>query len=141
MQRSDATTVPSQELSRAPEPRRATGWAQTFEALHYRNYRLLWATTLLTSGGNWLQQVTLGWLAYELTRSPLQVGIIMGLRTLPLLLSPLTGVLADRFERRIMLLIDQAALIVIAVGFASLLLFGEPEPWHLYVFSVLVGFA
>ena len=141
MQRSDATTVPAEEPSRAPEPRHATGWAQTFEALHYRNYRLLWATTLLTSGGNWLQQVTLGWLAYELTRSPLQVGIIMGLRTLPLLLSPLTGVLADRFERRVILLIDQAALIAIAVGFAWLLLFGEPEPWHLYVFSVLVGLA
>ena len=118
-----------------------TGWAQTFEALHYRNYRLLWTSTLLISGGNWLQQVTLGWLAYELTRSPLQVGIIMGLRTLPLLLSPLAGVLADRFERRKILLIDQAFLVVLALAFATLLLLKREEAWHLYVFATLVGFA
>ncbi|MCH7654916.1 MAG: MFS transporter [Chloroflexi bacterium] len=141
MQRSDPTAGSTPESRKGQEPRRATGWAQTFEALRYRNYRLLWTSTLLISGGNWLQQVTLGWLAYELTRSPLQVGIIMGLRTLPLLLSPLTGVLADRFERRLILLIDQAVLVVLAVGFASLLLFGEPEPWHLYVFAVAVGLA
>ena len=141
MQRSDATTVPSQEPSQAPEPRRVTGWAQTFEALRYRNYRLLWGTTLLISGGNWLQQVTLGWLAYELTRSPLQVGIIMGLRTLPLLLSPVAGVLADRFERRKILLIDQAVLVVLALVFATLLLLKREEAWHLYVFAVLVGLA
>ena len=135
-QRSDTTAVdPPPTL-----PPKA-GWSQTFEALRYRNYRLLWATTLFISGGNWLQQVTLGWLAYELTQSPLQVGIIMGLRTLPLLLSPLAGVLADRFERRKILLIDQGVLVVLAVVFATLLLLKREEAWHLYVFAVLVGFA
>ena len=78
------------------EPHPRSGWGETFDALRYRNFRLLWVTSMMTAGGIWLQQVSLGWLAYDLTESPLQVGAILGTRSAPLLLAPITGVLADR---------------------------------------------
>jgi MFS family permease len=117
-----------------------TGWASTFSSLSYPNYRLLWISTVFISGGNWLQQVTLGWLAWEMTESPLQVGAILGLRTAPLLCSPIAGVLADRFDRRKMLMIDQAAMAVVGVGFALILIFDVQKVWHLYAFALIVGF-
>ena len=68
----------------SPSPPRS-GWSQTFSALRYRNFRLLWITTILISGGNWVQQVTLGWLAFDRTGSPLVVSVVLGLRALPML--------------------------------------------------------
>jgi MFS family permease len=121
----------------APGPRR--GWGETFSALRYRNYRLLWITTLLVSGGNWIQQITLGWLAKELTDSPLKVSIVVGLRTIPMLASPMVGVLADRVDRRKLLMIDQVFLTFLGAGFAADLLTGSIREWHLYVFAVLAG--
>ena len=83
-----------------------TGWRSTFAALGYRNFRLLWLTTIFTSSGNWVQQVTLGWLAYDITKSPVQVALVMGVRAVPMLSAPLSGVIADRFDRRRLLMLD-----------------------------------
>ena len=121
----------------SPGPRR--GWGEMFSALQYRNYRLLWITTVLVSGGNWIQQITLGWLAKELTDSPLKVSIVVGLRTLPMLASPMVGVLADRVDRRRLLMADQVFLTILGIAFAIDLLTGSIREWHLYVFAVLAG--
>ena len=72
----------------------------TFAALAFRNYRLLWVGTLFMSAGTWVQQVTLGWLAFEMTGSPWQVSVVVGLRTFPMLGAPIAGVIADLFDRR-----------------------------------------
>ena len=64
----------------------------------------------------------------------------MGVRTLPLLLSPLTGVIADRVDRRRLLLIDQALVTVLVFGFALVLLYDLQRLWHLYAFALLFGF-
>ena len=117
----------------------ARGWAGTFDALRYRNYRILFITSLLTAGGVWFQQVTIGWLAWSMTESPLQVGAILGTRSAPLMLAPLTGVLADRVNRRKLLLINQAGVASLVLGFSILLFLGEEEVWHLYAFSVSFG--
>ena len=108
-------------------------------ALSYPDFRILWVTTGLVAGGVWFQQVTLGWLAYDLTRSPLHVAGVVGVRTLPLLLAPITGVIADRFDRRKLLLIDQALVTLLVFGFAALLLLNLQQVWHLYVFALLFG--
>ena len=108
-------------------------------ALSYPDFRILWVTTGLVAGGVWFQQVTLGWLAYDLTRSPLHVAGVVGVRTLPLLLAPITGVIADRFDRRKLLLIDQALVTILVFGFAALLLLNLQQVWHLYVFALLFG--
>ena len=116
-------------------------WRQTFSALQYRNFRLLWIGTLFVSGGNWVQQVTLGWLAHNLTGSALQVGVVMGLRAGPMLLAPISGAIADRFDRRRVMLVDQAVLAALALGFAVVVLSGQAVIWHLYVFSFGTGIA
>src|SRR5262249_31185427 len=73
----------------------ATGLA-TFISLRYRNFRLLWLSTLFMSAGQWVQQVTLGWLAYQLTGSAFTLGVINGFRSLPMIvIGPLGGVAAD----------------------------------------------
>ncbi|MBL75643.1 MAG: hypothetical protein CL763_01775 [Chloroflexi bacterium] len=109
-------------------------------SLKYPNFRLLWITTGLVAGGTWFQQVTLGWLAYELTRSPLHVAGVVGIRTLPLLLSPITGVLADRVDRKKLLVVDQALVTVLVFAFALLLLADLHRIWHLYAFALAFGF-
>jgi MFS family permease len=122
----------------APLPIRS-GWAGTFHSLSYRNYRLLWVTSLMVSGGVWLQQVTLGWLAYQMTESALQVGSILGVRSAPLIFAPITGVLVDRFDRRKMLMISQVMVTTLVFGFSLVLYWGREEVWHLYVFALLFG--
>ncbi len=111
----------------------------TFAALHYRNYRLLWFGTIFMSAGTWIQQVTLGWLAYELTGSPVQVSIVLGLRALPMLGAPIAGVIADKFDRRIVLLLDQGYLAFLAIAFTLILQLDLLELWHLHAFSFLTG--
>ena len=120
---------------RGPRPQ----WRSAFSALRHRNFRLLWMSTLFVSGGNWVQQVTLGWLAFHLSGSALQVSVVLGLRAIPLLMAPLAGVLADRFDRRKVLLIDQAFLALLAIGFAAVILADLVQMWHLYLFSFLTG--
>lgn len=120
-------------------PPQKTGWAGTFASLSYKNFRLLWFGTLFMSGGTWIQQITLGWLAFEMTNSPLQVSVVLGLRALPMLAAPIAGVIADIFDRRKFLLFDQTYLALLALGFSLVIIFDLQEIWHLYVFSFLTG--
>ena len=124
--------------NRAAAP--ALGWAQPFAALRYGSFRLLWSSTLLTSGGNWIQQVTIGWLALQVTHSPFQVGAITGLRGLPMLImGPPSGVLADRIDRRKILLASQLFLALTAFIFAATIWTGHLQVWHMYAFSLATG--
>jgi len=116
-----------------------TGWKATFSSLRYPSFRLLWATTVLSAGGNWIQQITLSWLAWELTESPIKVAVVLGLRTIALLGSPLAGVIADRFDRRKVMMIDHLALMLIAVAFAGVILADQLKEWHLYAFAFVGG--
>ena len=94
---------------------------------------------MLSAGGNWIQQITLSWLAWELTESPIKVAVVLGLRTIALLGSPLAGVIADRFDRRKVMMIDHLVLMLIAVVFAGVILADQLEEWHLYAFAFVGG--
>lgn len=112
----------------------------TFASLRHRDFRLLWVTSLLNAAANWLQQVTLGWLAFDLTGSPFVAGAVFGIRSLPSLLAgPLGGVLGDRFERKRGLLINTGYMAALATAFAALLAMGSVQVWHLLVFTTLQG--
>lgn len=112
----------------------------TFASLRHSDFRLLWFTSLINAGSNWLQQVTLGWLAYDLTGSALTAAIVFGVRSLPqLLIGPVGGVFGDRFDRKYFLMVMTAYLSVLALGFALLLTFGHVKAWHLIVFTLLQG--
>ena len=70
---------------------------RAFEALRHREYRLLWYGQVFSSMGTWMDQVTRGWLIYELTNSALHLGLVRGIQAIPfLLLSPIAGTTADR---------------------------------------------
>jgi len=88
----------------------------TFASLRHANFRLLWTTSLLNAASSWIQQVTLGWLTYDLTGSALATGVVFGMRSLPsLLIGPIGGVLGDRFERKRGLLINSGYMAALAM--------------------------
>ncbi len=81
---------------------------RTFEALRYREYRLLWFGQVFVSMGTWMDEVTRGWLIYELTNSAVQLGLVRGIQAIPfLLLSPIAGSAADRYSRKTQLVLAQ----------------------------------
>jgi len=120
----------------------ARGSLNTFSSLRHRNYRFLWISTLFMSAGQWIQQVTLGWLAYDLTGSSVLLGALNGLRAAPFLISgPLAGVAADRVDRRQLLLATQALLMITAFGMGALIVSGFLQVWHLFAFTLMTGIA
>ena len=85
-----------------------------------------------------MEQVALGWLVYELTGSPLQLSLVIGARSLPLLLfGPFGGVAADRFDRRRILLASQAIVMILAFIVAMLTITGRVQVWQLALISFL----
>ena len=81
--------------------RRLLGRVQQHRAaqvLRYRDFRLLWFGHVFGSMSFWMDQVTRGWLIYELTDSTVQLGMIRGVQAIPILfLSPIAGSVADRY--------------------------------------------
>ena len=72
---------------------------RAFEALRHREYRLLWYGQVFSSMGTWMDQVTRGWLIYELTDSTVQLGLVRGVQAIPiLLLSPIAGSAAAQLD-------------------------------------------
>ncbi len=114
----------------------------TFRSLRHRNYRLLWIGTLFSSSGLWLQQVTINWLAFSLSGSSFVVGLASGARSLPLLaLGPVGGVMADRYNKKKLMLSTQIGQLFLTLGFGIVIVAGWVEVWHLFAFSLLSGVA
>jgi MFS family permease len=114
----------------------------TFRSLYHRDYRLLWIGTLFTSAGQWIQQITVGWLTYELTNSAFLLGAVNGFRALPLLVfAPLGGVAADRIERKILMQMTQLGLLIASAIMALIVFSGRLEVWHLFLFTFITGIA
>ena len=112
----------------------------TFQALGVRDYRLLWVSNLFGSAGMWIQMVTLGWLAYDMTGSGTILGAMNGMRAIPvLLLAPLAGVAVDRLNRRTLMIGLQLVLIPIIMTLSIGLFFDQVEIWHLFVFTLVAG--
>jgi MFS family permease len=82
----------------------------------------------------WMDQVARGWLIYELTDSAFQLGLVRGIQAIPiLLLSPLAGSTADRYSRKMQVLVAQI-VDGLLYGVVALLIFtGQIQPWHVYV--------
>ncbi|MEI6665515.1 MAG: MFS transporter [Chloroflexota bacterium] len=112
----------------------------TFDSLRIRDYRLLWLGQLSTSMGQWMDQVTRGWLIYQITGSGLQLGLVTATRGLPLLMfGILAGALADRSGRKIQLIVAQVTNGLLNLILAVLVLTGRVEVWHIYVTALLAG--
>ena len=113
---------------------------RAFEALRYREYRLIWYGQLSASMGTWMDEVTRGWLIYELTDSAVQLGLVRGVQAIPfLLLSPLAGSAADRYSRKTQLLVAQVTNGLVFTATALLIFTDQIRPWHVYVTAFLTA--
>jgi MFS family permease len=109
-------------------------------ALRHRDFRLFWIGQLISQIGTWMQSVAQAWLVLELTKSPLQLGIVSALQFTPVLfLSPIGGALSDRFAKRRVLLISQTAMKLQAVVLALLVWSGHIRYWHVAVLATIYG--
>jgi MFS family permease len=85
----------------------------------------------------WMDQVARGWLMYELTNSPVQLGLVHGIQAIPILVvSPLAGSVADRYPRKQLVVAAQAMAGGLHVGLALLIVTGLVQPGHVYVAAV-----
>lgn len=116
--------------------------SSTFTSLHYRNYRLWFAGALVANVGTWMQRVAQDWLVLtQLTdNSGVALGVTTALQFGPtLLLSAWAGLLADRVNRRRLLMATQAAQGVLAAVLGALVLAGHAQLWHVYLLAGLLG--
>ncbi|MFB7370594.1 MFS transporter [Streptomyces sp. NPDC056222] len=112
----------------------------TFSSLRIRNYRLFFTGAIVSNTGTWMARITQDWLVLSLTGSAAAVGITTALQFLPMLLFGLYGgVIADRYPKRQLLLISQAALGLCGLALAVLTLSGHVQVWHVYLIAFLLG--
>ena len=117
----------------SPDSFRGLLQLRALEALRHREFRLLWFGHSFSSMAFWMDQVTRGWLIYELTDSALQLGLVRGVQAIPtLLLSPVAGSAADRYSRKTQILLAQAIDGLMFVALALLIITGQIQPWHVY---------
>jgi len=113
---------------------------RTFAALRHQEFRLLWAGQASTSMAMWMDQVVRGWLMYELTNSPVQLGLVHGMQALPiLLLSPIAGSVADRYPRKQQVVLAQVLAGLMYALLALLILSGHIRPWHVYATTFVMA--
>jgi hypothetical protein len=114
----------------------------TLDSLRYRDFRLLFATTMLVSAGAWTRVVVVGWLAYSLTQSPLITSLALGLDALPLLIvSPLGGMLADMWDRRTILAVTIVFHAAVIGTLAAVVSTGNVAIWQIFALILLEGSA
>ena len=112
----------------------------TFRSLHVRNYRVYAMGSLISNIGTWMQTTAQAWLVLVLTDSGSALGITIALQLLPtLLLSPLGGVLADRFSKRTVLRVMQVTMAVPAAVLGVLAVTGVVQTWHVFVIAFVFG--
>lgn len=112
----------------------------TFRSLRHRPYRLYFSGQIVSTVGTWSQKVAQAWLVLELTGSGTLLGVVAGLQQAPtLLLTPWAGLLADRIDRRTMLLWTQWCAAVPAAVLAVLALLDQVSVGAVMVLAVLIG--
>jgi MFS family permease len=111
-----------------------------FGALRHTNFRLYWSGQVVSLIGTWMQSVSQPWLVLELGGSAFQVGTVIALQFAPaLFLAPIGGVLADRFDKRGLLLVTQAFAMLQAATLFGLTFSGAVEIWHIQLLALILG--
>ena len=111
-----------------------------FRSLGNRNYRLFTSGQLVSNTGTWMQRIAQDWLVLALTHSGFALGVVTALQFLPiLLLSVWGGALADRYRKRVMLMLTQSTMGVLAAVLGVLTVTGAVTVWQIYVFALALG--
>ena len=112
----------------------------TFKAFSHRNYRIYWTGMLVSQTGSWMQMLGQQWLVLQLTDSALWLGIIGFCSSIPVLLfSVYAGALADRMNKRHLIIITQAAAMMQALVLAILTSTGLVQTWHVVLCALALG--
>jgi MFS family permease len=116
--------------------------AARFPALTYRNFRYFWTGQCLSLLGTWMQRTAQQWLVYDMTKSPLLLGLLGVFQFGPVLLFSLfAGVWVDRFPKKKILLFTQTILMLQAIILALLVWTGSAKYWHILILAAVMGFA
>jgi predicted MFS family arabinose efflux permease len=115
---------------------------RVFKAFQYRDFRLMWVGACTSSIGTWMQIVAQGWLIYRLSHSAFLLALDQFLGGIPIFLfSLIGGVVADRIERRKILLASQYVQMGSAALLTVLVTTGMVHVWHILCLSFVSGFA
>ncbi len=115
---------------------------RTFKAFHYRDFRLLWFGACTSSIGTWMQEIAQNWLVLEMTNSARLLALDAFLGDIPIFLFSLVGgVIADRMDRRKLLLGSQYVQMISAVTLAALIATHHIHVWEILLSSFVVGTA
>jgi predicted MFS family arabinose efflux permease len=113
-----------------------------FKAFQYRDFRLMWIGACTSSIGTWMQIVAQGWLIYRLSHSAFYLALDQFLAGIPIFLfSLIGGVVADRKERRKILLMSQYVQMACAAILTVLVATGAVHVWHILCLSFTAGLA
>lgn len=113
-----------------------------FRALRHRDYRLLWTGAFLSNIGTWMQSIAQGWLVRDLTPSPFLIGFVAFAGSFPqLAFSLFSGVYADTFNRRRLLIATQAVQMILSAVLGLLVALRIVTIWHVIVISFASGLA
>ncbi|WP_049576664.1 MFS transporter [Streptomyces sp. SBT349] len=126
----------------APASLTTTDKISTFGSFRVRNYRIHFLGSSVSNIGTWMQRIAQDWLVHELTGSAAAVGITTALQFLPMLVFGLYGgVLADRFDKRKLMLGTQAVIGLAGLTLAALTFSGVVNVYHVYTIAFVVGLA
>ena len=152
-QGSMAANTSNPETSTLHPRRRRSSGISTFDTVkRFKDFRLVWIGNFFAQGAQWLQILTIGWLVLKLTDgNALLTGTAVGIRTLPILLiGPWAGVLADRVDRRKLIMATQTVMAAAAVFFAFLVIATDLDSetssgpllwWHPFIYMAISGVA
>lgn len=113
---------------------------RTFAALANPNYRRWTSGQAVSLAGTWMQAIAQSWLVLQLTGSATALGTVVALQTLPtLVLGPYAGVLADRLDKRRLMIGLQSAMGVLALALGLLTITGVVTLWQVYALALLLG--
>jgi MFS family permease len=116
--------------------------AATFAALSNLNFRRFFYGQAVSMIGTWMQSVAQSWLVLELTGSGTALGLVIALQTIPVLLgAPYAGLIADRVDKRRLLVGTQTAMGILALVLGVLTVTGSVKLWMVYVLAVALGAA
>lgn len=111
-----------------------------WQVLKQRDFGLFWLSLLFSAVGSQISTVAIAWQVYEITDSPFQLGLTGLFRALPVMLLSLPGgVLADRVDRRKLLIVTQTLAALLSLALALLTSSGQIRVWHIYAVTFLSG--
>jgi MFS family permease len=119
---------------------KSSGLRILLRALRNKNYRLFFFGQGVSLIGTWMQSIAMSWLVYQLTNSSIYLGVVSFSLQFPIFLAaPFGGVIADKFDRRRILITTQCLSMFQAFIVTALAMIGIIRPWHIIILSALLG--